>query len=371
MKIAIEALGIDRFGGGRTATLNLLLNLIAIDRKNEYLVILSHPELGLKTNGNNFRQLISPVKNRVLVRIWAQLFLPFRLWNFDIIHFTKNLGLFAMRPAVIITVYDLTTLLHPSLQPKFDVLYWRYIQKITLSHAERVIAISQETKKDICNQYKISSQQIDVIYPTISPHIKPASQEDIQRIRQQYSLSDNYILHVGRLDIKNNLLKLIATYAQLLQQFEENIQLVIVGELYAKAPETNIESVVSQFGLCNEVIMIGSAPDEDLPALYSGARLVALLSHHEGFGLVAVEAIACGTPLLAHRTGALPEVLEDAVLLVENLDPINLAPILLNILSNEILRHQLIKRGLKQAMLYQNRTDAEQTLEIYNKINKN
>ncbi len=370
MKIAIEALGIHNYGGGRTATLNMLHNLMALDQDNDYLVILSRPEPSLQSPGGNFRQLISPIKNRFLARIWAQLFLPLRLWNFDIVHFTKNLGIFSMRPAVVVTIYDLTTLIHPTLLPKIDVWYWRYIQKITMRHAQRIIAISQETKNDIHEYYKIPKHQIDVIYPTIAPHIKPASPEEIQRVRQRYHIFNNYILHIGRIDTKKNLLSLISAFALLLQQVDYQIQLVIVGELYTKAPEIDLETVITELGLKKSIILTGSVPDKVLPALYSDARLVALLSHHEGFGLTAVEALACGTALLAHQTGALPEVLGDAVFFVENLEAEHLAHILDQILTKKDLRQQLIQRGLQQARYYQNQSDAQQTLALYKHILK-
>jgi len=368
MKIAIEALGIHDYGGGRTATLNLLHNLMLIDHENDYLVILSKPEPSLKASGDNFRQLIAPIHNRFMARIWAQFFLPLLLWQYDIVHFTKNLGLFAMRPAVIITIYDLTTLQYPKLLPKIDVWYWRNIQKLTLQRAQQIIAISQDTKKDIQKYYQIPEQKIKVIYPTIAPHFRPALPEEIQRIQQRYQISNNYILYVGRIDAKNNPSGLIEAYVQLRQKVSYSIQLVITGGVYDKAPEPGLETMIEELEVKNDIILTGRIPDKDLPALYSGARAVALLSHHEGFGLVAVEALACGTALLAHRTGALPEIVGEAASWVDNLNVENIAAKLEQIFSNNELRQQNIQLGLQQAQHYQNRSDAQHTLALYNHL---
>lgn len=131
-KIAIEALGIHDFGGGRTATLMLLEALFAIDTENQYLVILSQYEPSLASVSGNVRQWIAPFKNRFMLRIWAQLLIPFVTRRYDLVHFAKNLGVFGLTSPNIVTIYDMTTLVHPELFPYFDVWYWQHIQKRTL-----------------------------------------------------------------------------------------------------------------------------------------------------------------------------------------------------------------------------------------------
>src|SRR5438552_551238 len=123
MKIAIEAMGIDRFGGGRTATLTLLEALFSLDSKNDYCVILTAAEPSL-SRFPNVRQWIASIRNRFAARMWAQLSLPWRLRHFDVVHFAKNLTVFGLAPATVVTVYDLTPLVNPELFPKSDVLYW-------------------------------------------------------------------------------------------------------------------------------------------------------------------------------------------------------------------------------------------------------
>jgi len=123
MKIAIEAMGIQNPGGGRSSILNLLVNLFRIDSQNEYLVILSKLEPGLEPFSPRVKQHIAPFGNRFLVRIWAQAVFPFLLRRFDGVHFTKNLNVWGVPIPQIITIHDLTILYFPEHFPKSDVFY--------------------------------------------------------------------------------------------------------------------------------------------------------------------------------------------------------------------------------------------------------
>jgi len=368
MKIAIVALGIHNFGGGRTATLNLLDNLLKLDQENSYLVILSAPEPGLVAR--NLQQMIAPTKNRFLVRAWAQLVLPVKLRQYDLIHFAKNMAILGVRIPTILTMYDLTTLIYPELLPKVDVWYWRKIQKHSLKGVNQVIAISETTKQDIRSFYGVDPTKISVIYPSINARFRPAPEEIIAGVRIRYDLPEKYILHVGRIDRKNNITLLIEAFAYYLRDLDQDFQgaLVIIGEDYSKSIDQSIYSIVEDLALQGKVIFTGCVPDSDLPALYSGAEAAIITSYHEGFCLVAVEAMACGTALIANPTGAIPEVTGEAAWLLDRLDVESLAFAINDVLSNDVLRKQLQNAGLKQALAYQNRYDAQETLKLYEKI---
>ncbi len=368
MRIAIEALGIHDYGGGRTATLNLLRNLLAIDQDNQYLAILSAPEPQLVAR--NLQQLIAPTTNRFLMRAWAQLVLPIRLRHYDLIHFAKNLTVFGMPIPTVVTIYDMTTLIYPDLLPKIDIWYWRWIQKYALRRADQVIAISATTKQDVQTYLGIDPGKIRLIYPSIQPRFQPANEEQVAQTRTRYGLSEKFILHVGRIDRKNNLGLLIEAFAELIQSVmpEYNGVLVIAGGEYAKSPDKSLTKIIKRRKLSERIIFTGRVPDSDLPALYSGAQLAVITSLHEGFGLVAIEAMACGTPLIANCTGALPEVTGEAALLLNEPDPQKLAAAMAQVLNDDKLRAQLIEAGFAQARAYQNQADAHQTLQLYRDV---
>ena len=368
MKIAIEALGIHYFGGGRTATLNLFEALFALDTRNEYLIFLSQPEPSLNTQTGNVTQRIAPLKNRFLLRIWAQLFLPSAVRGYDLVHFAKNLGVFGVSTRTVVTIYDMTTLVHPELHPRFDVWYWRHIQRRTLQNADKIIAISSTTADDIHRFYKIPKVRLQVIYPAYAKHFKPASPEEIAWIRERYGLLEEYILHVGRIDRKKNLTVLVRAFAEFRQRTAFKGKLVLVGEEYRKSRDTTLNPTIEQLGLKNEVLFTGRVPDGDLPALYSGALVTIYPSLHEGFGLAHVEALACGSPLIASAAGAVREVLAEAATLLDTTSIETIADALTRVTKDPNLRQEMQRRGLAHVKQFQGEHSARQTLQLYEEL---
>jgi glycosyltransferase involved in cell wall biosynthesis len=367
VKIALEALGIDDYGGGRTASLNLFKHLTEIAPQHEYLAILTQAEPSLA-----MEQSVVPIENRFLARIWAQAVLPIKMRDYDLAHFVKNLAVFQMPIPTVVTVYDMTPLLYPDLFPKVDVWYWQHVQARSLEQANAVIAISHTTKSDIERCYSMEGSKIHVVYPSVSTRFRPAGSEALAHIGEKYGLPRDYILHVGRLDRKNNIAALVEGFARFRQQAEPGYRgkLVIVGGRYAKTPSADLDSIIEQAGLQNEVILTGRVSDDDLPALYSGAQVAVLTSWHEGFGLVAVEAMACGTPLIAHRSGAIPEVAGDAALLFDSPDSETIAAALEEVIGEPELRARLQQRGQQRARLFQAKEDARAVLKIYQEVIK-
>ncbi len=370
MRIAIDALGIHNFGGGRTVTLTLLEGLFALDQQNQYQVYLSQAEPSLKPYQSNVRQVVIPFKNRFILRVYAQLMFPIKTRNFDIVHFAKNLGVFGLNPPSVVTIYDLTTLVHPELFPKFDVWYWKTIEKITLHKAARVIAISEATAHDLEHYYALPTKKIKIIYPSIDARFKPATSGEINQAREKYHLLDSYVLHVGRIDLKKKLTLLVEAFAQAKTTSRSNSmdRLVLVGEVYPKSQDDDLEPTIERLGLTKDVIFLGRVPDADLPAIISGAKVAVSASIHEGFGLAAVEALACGTPLVAYKAGALQEAVGDAALLIDSLDQDSLANALIKISDEPELRNELSQKGLLRAQMYQSERNARQTLQLYEDI---
>ncbi len=370
MRIAIDALGIHNFGGGRTATITLLKGLFAVDDKNEYHIFLSQAEPSIFSQKGNVRQIIFPVKNRFLVRLWAQLALPFILRNFDLVHFAKNLGVFGLKIPSVVTIYDLTTLIHPELFPKFDVWYWKNIEKMYLKSASRIIAISEITARDLEWYYNLPTKRIKVIYPSIDPCFFPIPTSDIARVREKYCLPESYILHVGRIDLKKKLTLLVEAYTLAKKIYGPGFtdRLVFVGEVYPKSKDEALFPTINRLGLTKEVIFTGGIPENDLPAILTGAKVVVSASVHEGFGLAPAEAMACGTPVIAYRAGALQESLGDAALYIDTLDQESLARAIIKIYEEPELRTDLSLKGLIRARMYQREQNSLQTLQLYEEI---
>lgn len=369
MRIAVDALGIHYYGGGRTATLNLFETLLAIDKENEYLFFLTGPEPSLISDKGRSAQIISPLKNRFLVRIWAQLVLPSSVRKFDLVHFAKHLGAFGVQPPSVVTIYDMTTLVHPELFPLVDVWYWRTLQQRTLLSVENIIAISNNTAKDIAKFYPQTKEKIRIIYPAIGSHFRPIQPVIISSVRSRYNIAEDYIIHIGRIDKKKNLTFLVEAFDKFKKKHKNEIKLVFVGENYPKSPDLDLRPTINKLELDKEVIFTGRIPDRDIPALYSGALTTVFPSIHEGFGLAPIEAMACGSPVIGHSAGAFKEAAGEAAIIVESQSSDAFADALSRAVFDMDLRQKLIALGNSRAANFEPQKTAAQTLQLYEEIN--
>jgi len=371
MRIAIEALGIDKPGGGRSATLNLLEALFAIDKEDCYFVFLNQRESRLDIPRANVNQIVVNVKNRFLARIWAQLALPplLRRMKVDLVHFVKNLGTVLTPGKTVVTVYDLAILLYPGIYPIADVAYWRLLEPLTLRKADRVIAISHNTAHDLRRFYGLAEDRISVIYPGYSPVFRPGDQAAVARVRQVYGLPPRTIIHVGSISSKKNLTTLVKAFHLLKRHFGFDGKLVLVGRAYRKREHERLCRQILTLGLEKEVILTGPVPDVDLPPLYSSATLAAFPSFYEGFGIAPLEAMACGVPVVTSRAGGVAEVVGDAALFVEDtFSEEEWATAISRIARDRDLRKEMRNKGIKTAKHFSAAKAALQTLNLYQEL---
>ena len=369
MLIGIDAIGIEKASGGRTATLNLLRPLFQIDQENKYILMVSSYEPLFEAPGKNVRQLLVPFRNRFLKRIYAQISFPYFVRKCNVVHFTKNLKFWGPMPPQVITLYDLSMIKFPHLMPRSDYLYWRTLQRLSLHSAQRIITISQSAANDIHRYYGIPVDKIKVIYPAIDPTFYKRPEDEISRVRIKYNLPDNYLLHVGRIDPIKNLTTLVEAFARLKKNNIYDGKLVLVGEFYQKSPDKNLIPLIKELNMQDEVVLTGYVSENDLPSVYSGAHLKILPSHNEGFGLVALEAMACGVPVIAHQAGgALKEVIGDAGIVTESNDLDTIYTAIVRVISDNALQNEMIRKGLQQAGCFSWKETARQTLAVYSEI---
>jgi len=368
MNVAIEALGIDRPGGGRSATLNLFRALFALDQESRYVVFVSKAEQAL-SGYPNVRQVILGPLPALAARLWAQAVVPLYLkcWPVNLLHHVKNLTVAGAPCPSIVTVYDLTILRHPDLYPAIDLWYWRNIQPRALHAATRVVAISQMTAQDLVQFYDLPTASIDVIYPSCAPGFVSGA-SDPERVRRRYGIVGNFVLHVGSISRKKNLLTLLRAF-QRLRWGGRELKLVLVGRVYQKGQDRSLGQFLASTEFARDVIFTGPVADEDLSGLYRAATVVAFPSLHEGFGIVPVEAMACGAPLVASSGGALGEVVgTGGWLLKDARDDAELAAALERVMADPDLRSDLIKRARHRAADFSPTRTAMDTLNLYRRV---
>jgi glycosyltransferase involved in cell wall biosynthesis len=368
--IFIDALGIDKSGGGRTSIHTLFDHVFQLDQTTRYIVLVSAHEPSWDRYPNVQQRVISG--GRFFVRLYLQCKLPrwVRQENAALVHFTKNLGVFGLPCPYVVTVHDLTTLLLSDQHTPIDVAYWRWIEPQTVRQAKRVVAVSHTTAADIERFYRIPQYDIQVIPWAPHPRFVPIKDSQaLRNMRQKYNLPERYILFLGILAKKKNLPTLLNSLAHLHTQKPDAPDLAVVGRRYPQSDDTESILLVHQLGLDDQVHFVGDVPDKDLPLLYSASKLYVLPSLHEGFGIPCLEAMACGTPVIATRVGALPEIVGDAGSIIDDpFDEAALSKAMGKLLYDKELRTEIVQRGFKRAAEFSWIESAQKMLAVYQSV---
>jgi len=369
LRIAIDALALPAFGGAKSSALGWLTALARYDRNNHYLVFLSRPEDALVPFANVEQRLV-PVHNRLAVRLWAQVQLPRLLAReqIDVLHSMKNLSVFAAPCPTIITINDLSHVILRHLYPWIDGLYWQVLQPQILHRARRVIAISENTKHDLQRFYGLQAHTVVTIYPSCDDRFRQTHPpEELERMRSRYGLPQSMLLYVGGLGVHKNVITLLRAFARVADQIPHG--LVLVGGAHHTSSDLTLSREVEALGLAGRVWMLGSIPLEDLPPLYQLADLFLLASLNEGFGLVLLEAMACGVPVLAARKGSVPEVVGECAQLVDDpLDVDGFSSGIVTLLADRRRLGQMRTCGLQRSQLFTWDRTVEHTLALYQEV---
>jgi glycosyltransferase involved in cell wall biosynthesis len=207
--------------------------------------------------------------------------------------------------------------------------------------------------------YRADAAKIDVAYPAVDARFAPASPAEVQRVRARYGLSERYVLHLGTVKPRKNLPRLIRAFSQ--ARLPPDTQLVLGGMTTFGAGA--VEQAIRDSGLGKRLLRLAYVPDGDLAPLYSGAAGVAIVSLYEGFGMPALEALACGAPLVVSNRGSLPEIVGDAALVVDPLRLDSIASGLNHLVLDGRSRDELRELGLRRAAHFDWGTAARVTRE--------
>ena len=303
--------------------------------------------------------------DKVVARIaWEQLALPFaaRRARLDLLHgLAFSLPVLAPCPMVV-TIMDMSFAIFPQFHPRSRRLYLSLATRLAARSATAVIALSENTKRDACRILGIPAQKVHVVPCGVSERFRPLSGAERAAFRERHGLGP-YIYYQGTLEPRKNLVRLIQAFARLRRQGLTSHKLVIGG-----APGWGFEEVYTEVewqGLEDSVLFLGFVPDDEAPYWYAAADVSVYPSLYEGFGLPLLEAMACGTPVVAADNSSLPEVVGDAGLLFPAEDVEALAESLGSLLEDEGRRVALAEAGLQRSRSYSWWKVAELTAAVY------
>ena len=353
---------------------NVIRNLSRLDPENHYYLFTPSPLDHADTQKlaeyqnikicdyNVFARLIS--NDILLIPLWLQFYLPFlcKRIGLDVYLHTGSIWpllLFRLAKRQVVFIHDVIPLLFPEYHLKHTYYYYRLSRTLNVRHYDRIIVNSETTKKDLMAHFRVPEERI--FTSLLGKDERFMKSEDPARnngIRDKYGLPESYILFVGTLEPRKNITRLLSAYAR--SKARVGLKLVIAGKtgwLYEEVFET-----VARLNLRERVIFTGFVDDDDLPSIYSMARVFVFPSLYEGFGLPVLEAMACGVPVITSDVSSMVEVAGEAAVLVDPLNVESLAENIDEVALNDATYDRLCRASASQAEKFTWEKTARHTL---------
>ncbi|MGD1993981.1 MAG: glycosyltransferase family 1 protein [Anaerolineae bacterium] len=363
MRVGIDARIVHYARGGiPTYVLYLLRGLAALDVDMDYYVLHSRKDRNPPLPGPNFHPVACWTPSHHRLERWALGAEVARL-RLDLLHTTDFIPPVLGCRRSVITIHDLNFLYYPQFLTAESHRYYNRQIEWAVQRADHILADSHATKSDLVSLLDVPLERITVVHLAADPAFRPLAEGQARRVAAQYGLEPGYLLFVGTLEPRKNLPGLLQAYRLLRDAQVTASPLAIVGGkgwLYDEVFER-----VETLGLKGHVRFLHDVPNADLPGLYNAASVLATPSFYEGFGLPALEAMACGTPVVVADRASLPEVVGKAGLLVNPEDVDHIAQALTRVLTDEALRARMQTLGLAQAARFTWERTAQATLAVY------
>jgi glycosyltransferase involved in cell wall biosynthesis len=385
MRIALDyTTGIYPGAGVARSTRSLVRALAAIDSRNEYRLFYAARGLPRPTPETaqaarlfrahrNFRPVAVPFSVRQMFAVWQRLRIPVPVDLFtgrcDVLHSPDYVSPPHRTGADVITVHDLSFLVVPECaEPKLAAFLGKTVPR-AVERADAIVAVSEQTRDDLVRLLGVPESKVTVAYNGVDPRFRPMRGEahaiEREALRRKMGLPPRFVLHVGTLEPRKNLERLVRAFAQVAGG--RDVALVLAGRrgwLYEPvlraAEEANLRGA--------PVVFVDYVYDDDLPLLYNIAEVFAYPSVYEGFGLPAAEALACGTPTLVSHDGALSEVVGDAAVKVDAQSVDSIAEGLARLLDDADLRASLSSAGPGQVAPFTWDAAARKVLWVYERV---
>ncbi|MFC1644644.1 glycosyltransferase family 4 protein [Patescibacteria group bacterium] len=378
MKIGIDIRNIGKQRtGSEVVVLGLTKSILRLDGENEYFLFTDTGEkevidairqkLEIGDEQKNVNIISLKARNKFVWAAWA-VSSYLRKNDLDIYHAEYILPFFLPKKIKAIThIHDVSFVVYRKLIKWSDALFLNTLIPLSIKRANKIVAVSEFTKKEIIRYYNVDPQKVEIVYNAVNK-----SDEEVQgvvgeELRRKYGLPEKYILYIGTLQPRKNVANLIQAYANIKDRIP-GIKLVIAGNKKAHNFDEKINKVVLENDLEKNVIFTGFVDEEDKMMMYKESHVFAYPSLYEGFGIPVLEAMAQSIPVVSSDIEPLKEVCSEACLFFapNNLD--EMSQELYNVCMDDELRLRLVNSGKERVSFFSWKLSAKKMLEIYKNI---
>lgn len=377
MRIGIDyTAAITQGAGIGRYTRELVAAILAQQPQHEYVLFFASGELApefpglrqleqLRAQYPQLRTIAIPLAPRRLTQLWHRLRVPLPIelltGRLDIVHAPDFVPPPSFAPSIV-TIHDLSYMVHPDYALPSVARYLRAAVPRGLGRATAILADSKATQRDLQTYLNIDPQRVTVVYPGVGPQFRPLPADVVREQLKDLQLPERFLLFVSTIEPRKNLVRLFEAYAQVREQIG-NIKLVLGGRrgwMYA-----DVFAAIQRLGLHEHIQLLDYVDDKLLPALYNAAWAFVYPSIYEGFGIPALEALACATPVLTANNSSLPEVVGNVAVFVQAEQVESIAEGLIRIVSDQAVRTRLRSLGPQQAAPFTWEAAARQLLDVY------
>ncbi|HKV94766.1 MAG TPA: glycosyltransferase family 1 protein [Candidatus Angelobacter sp.] len=365
MKIAIDVHSLGTQAGGNETYYRQLVRGLAEDRgENRYTLFHTHP-FTLEAIQNDSRFSLCKIPKNPILRLSLGIPAKLRQIRPDVFHCQYIQPPWGTGKTVV-TIHDLAHEHFPEFFHPMEALRMKKLVRWTARRADHILTVSEFSASDIAERFALPRSKISVAYQSAASDFHPRNKEACQEhLARKYGINSPFILYVGRIQARKNLLRLVDAYA-LVRKKGASVQLVIVGRrdwqselLLAKIREIGLES---------SVVFPGFVSFNDLPLFYNAAESFVFPSLFEGFGLPVMEGMASGVPTITSFGSALAEVAGDGAMLIDPQNTASIATAIERLLSDPAMQRDLVARGLQRSAAFPPGQLVQKTLDVYHAL---
>lgn len=348
-------------GGIGVYTRNLVKTMLSFVSKHQFYLFYSEKShVGQFNHLGHVKEAYVPAPEKFL---WDQVAIPYYAGRegLDILFHPKFTIPLLSKCKTVTVVHGSERFVYPEFSHKGDMLYFKTLYPLYLRRATAIISVSENARGDIIRFLNINPEKVKTIHLAQSGRFRQITDRALlETIRRKYNLPEKFILNVGLIYPGKNIPNLLRAFKRVREK--EEIKLVLVGR--GRRMYRDALKLINELGLEKDVLMSGYISHDDLVAVYNLAQLVVIPSFYESFCLPVLEAMACGTPVVASGTGGVPEVSGNAALYANPKDDYSIADAILRVITDQALRHDLVEKGFRNVGRFSWEKTARLTVEF-------